>query len=127
MTLSEDEVSQPMSGRRVNQAVGLLVMGAGIALLILVFVWAFQLYSSIGPAMFSVQPVTMSSPQVSGTTAAKPLPGGSLQAKPEPKAAVQPNILSLVAQLATLLVMGWLAGLLASKGVALATRSAMHT
>lgn len=105
--------------RTTNQVAGLLIMAAGIALLALVFFWAYHLYESINGETFGVQPTVKAAP-VSGTPHA-PVPPGAVTAKPG--AATSPTTAALVlfARLFALLVMGWVAGLLASKGVALAT------
>ena len=105
--------------RTANQVIGLLIMAAGIALLVFVFLWAYHLYQSINGETFGVQP-TVRPAQVVGTppTAA---PTSALTAKPGTSTSPATAALVLFARLFTLLLMGWLAGLLASKGVALAT------
>jgi len=105
--------------RTTNQVVGLLIMAAGIALLVLVFLWAYQLYQSINGATFGVQP--MVTPAHVAGTPPLPAPAGALTAKPSAGMAPTTAALVLFARLFALLVMGWVAGLLASKGVALAT------
>lgn len=104
--------------RTTNQVVGLLIMLVGIALVIFVFLAAYHMYQSINAGTFGLEPAVQA-PQVPGTPA-RPLPPGGLSAG---AGAVSPAVAALVvfARLFALLVMGWLAGLLASKGVALAT------
>ncbi len=111
-------VNQP--SHVLNQAVGLLVFLAGVALLALVFWWAYRLYDGLDASLLGVQagPVR---PAVSGLVPAAPLPSGTLTARPEARVALSPLALVLVAKLLVLLVMGWIGGLIASKGIGLAT------
>ncbi|MGE5532475.1 MAG: hypothetical protein ACM3VW_10210 [Bacteroidota bacterium] len=104
--------------RTTNQVVGLLIMLVGIALLVFVFLAAYHMYQSISAGTFGLEPAVQA-PRVPGTPPHS-LPSGGVSAGP---AAVTPAVAALVvfARLFALLVMGWLAGLLASKGVALAT------
>jgi hypothetical protein len=102
-----------------NQALGLLIMAAGIVMLAFVFLWAYHLYQSINGEMFSVQPA-VHPVQVAGGSPTAPSPG-AMTAKLGERSSPLPTALALAARLCVLLVMGWLAGLLASKGVALAT------
>lgn len=105
--------------RTTNQVIGLVILLVGIALLVLVFVAAYHLYGSINANTFGVQ-TSVQQPHVPGTPAGKPLAGGVTA---QPGVGTPPTTAALVlfAKLFALLVMGWLAGLLASKGVALAT------
>ena len=98
----------------------MVILLVGIALLVFVFIAAYHLYNSINAGTFGVQ-VATGQPHVAGTPAGKPLPGGAMTARPGVGASPTTAALVLFARLCALLVMGWLAGLLASKGVALAT------
>ena len=117
--MSEDVDRHYCVHRTTNQVVGLLIMAAGIALLVLVFLWAYHLYQSINGETFGVQPTVRALP-VTGTPTAPP-PAGAMTAKPGVGASPTTAALVLFARLFALLVMGWVAGLLANKGVALAT------
>lgn len=117
--MSEGTDRQYVVHRTTNQVIGLVILLVGIAMLVFVFLGAYHLYNSINAGTFGVQQA-MGSSQVPGTPPAKPLPGG-LTAKPGVGMPPTTAALVLFARLFALLVMGWLAGLLASKGVALAT------
>lgn len=105
--------------RTTNQVIGLLIMAAGIVCLMFVFLWAYHLYQSIDGETFGAQP-TVHAARVAGTPPT-PTPVGALTAKPGAGTSPATAALVLFARLFTLLLLGWLAGLLASKGVALAT------
>lgn len=106
--------------RTTNQAVGLVILLVGIVLLALVFMAAYHLYGSINAGTFGVR-AAVQQPHVPGTPSGKPLPGGGVTAQPGVGMPPTTAALVLFARLFALLVMGWLAGLLANKGVALAT------
>jgi hypothetical protein len=104
--------------RTTNQVVGLVILLVGIALLVFVFLAAYHMYQSINAGTFGLEPTLHTAP-VTGTPS-HPLPAGALSANPSGTTPVAAALI-LFAKLFALLVMGWLAGLLASKGVALAT------
>jgi len=98
---------------------GLLIFSAGIVLLICVFVWSYQLYQGIDAQLLQVSAVK-ATPQVAGAPPnTKTLPPGALQSNPKgPK--LTSIALALAVKFLALLVMGWIAGLISSKGVSLA-------
>ena len=120
IALSEELDRHHVVHRRTNQVLGLLILAGGIALLLLVFMWAYHLYLGIGGEMVGVKPAVQA-PVVPGTAAVPAPPPGTLTAAPGSGTQPVTAALILFARLCALLVMGWLAGLLASKGVALAT------
>lgn len=121
--MSEERDRGLVAHRTTNQVLGLVILLAGIAMLILVFLWAYQLYQSIGGETFAARPATAAA-QVAGTPSSSAPPAGAVSARPGTGQSPITAALVLFARLLALLVMGWLAGLLASKGVALATGSA---
>lgn len=117
--MGEDVVVDTRGHRITNQVTGLLIFLVGVVLLVLVFSWAHGLYQSIDAPMFGVQPAT-EQPQVAGTPKAAPLPPGSVKAEPGTARALTPTALALVVKLLSLIVMGWVAALVAGKGITLA-------
>jgi len=103
----------------INQALGLLIFLGGVVLLALVFLWAYRLYEGIDASLLRVQPAQVQ-PAVAGLGPASPLPPGGLAAQPQAGGSLASVGLVLVAKLLILLVMGWVGGLIASKGIGLA-------
>lgn len=103
----------------INQALGLLIFLGGVVLLVLVFLWAYRLYEGLDAGLMRVQPAQVQ-PAVAGLGPSQPLPPGGLSAKPEPQGSLASMGVALVAKLLILLVMGWVGGLIASKGIGLA-------
>lgn len=104
--------------RTTNQVIGLLVFLAGIALLIMVFLAAYRLYEGIGGEMMGVKAAT-APPQVPGTPPAEPGPG-VVVAQPGQGPSLATVLTLFAARLIALLVLGWLAAMLASRGAQLA-------
>lgn len=103
----------------INQALGLLIFIGGVVLLALVFLWAYRLYEGLDADLLQVQPARVQ-PAVPGLGPAHPLPSGSLTAQPQPQRPLSSVALVLVARLLILLAMGWIGGLITSKGIGLA-------
>jgi hypothetical protein len=104
--------------RTTNQVIGLLVFLAGIALLIMVFLAAYRLYEGIGGEMMGVKAAT-AAPQVPGTPPAEQKPG-LVVAQPGQGPGLATVLTLFAARLIALLVLGWLAAMLASRGAQLA-------
>ena len=102
-----------------NQAVGLLVFAGGIVLLGLVFYWAWGLYEGLDQGLVEVRPA-QNLPPVEGVGPAKPAPPGTVAAEPQNGTPWWHGTVILVAKLLVLLGMGWIGGLIASKGIRLA-------
>lgn len=102
-----------------NQVTGLLIFLVGVGLLVMVFVWAHELYKGVDAPMFGVHPVS-EQPQVAGTPKAAPLPPGAVKAEPGTVRALTPAAMALLAKLLALIVMAWVGALVAGKGIALA-------
>lgn len=117
--MAQDEAVEVRGHRLTNQIAGLLVFALGIILLVMVFMWARDMYRSIDARAFAAQPVT-SQPQVKGTPPSQPLPPGALKAKPQPTAALTPVAMGLLVQVLALIIMGWVGALIAGKGITLA-------
>jgi len=111
-------VNQP--SHAINQVVGLVVFAGGLALLILVFAWAYHLYVTVDAQMFQVQPLR-AQPAVKGLDGGKALPPGTLTAQPQLAAALAQTALAVVIKMLALALMGWVGALVASKGIRLAT------
>ena len=118
--LGEDVVAvEPWGHRVANQVTGLLIFFLGVGLLVFVFMWAHELYRGLDAPMFGVHPVT-EQPQVAGTPKASPLPPGAVKAEPRTVRALTPTAMALLAKLLALIVMAWVAALVAGKGITLA-------
>lgn len=117
--MSSEPSAKPAARHLTNQVLGLVVFVAGIALLALVFLWAWHLYEGINSAAFAVRPTT----QAVTVPGGQPLPanpGGAVSAVPDPKFSLLGVLCAYGIRLLTLLVLGWLAALLAAKGASLA-------
>jgi hypothetical protein len=116
-------MGQEIAGNRpsqtINQALGLLIFLGGVVLLALVFLWAYRLYEGIDANLLQVQPAQVQ-PVVPGLGPSNPLPPGGLTAQPQPRGPLSSLALVLLAKLLILLVLGWIGGLIASKGIGLA-------
>ena len=120
IALSEGVDKHLIVHRTTNQVLGLLIVAGGIVLLVLVFLLAYHLFQSINGSMFEAHPA-LQQPHVPGTPLGHALPPGTVTARPNVGLPPATAVMVLVAKLLALVVMGWLAGLLASKGAALAT------
>jgi hypothetical protein len=102
----------------VNQGVGLLVFVGGVALLALVFLWAYHLYQDLDLNAFPVRTASVRAevPRVGAT----PLPAGTNTATPQPAQPITAIAAKFVGKLLLLLAMGWIGALIASKGIGLA-------
>ena len=120
--MGEGSTGQLSTHRTANQVLGLVVFVGGVALLLFVFVWAYALYQGINGEMFGAQP-TVQQPQVAGTPPSKLPASGVVTARPGTSTPLLPAVAALLGKLLALLVLGWLAALLASKGAALALPS----
>lgn len=103
----------------VNQLIGLLVFAGGVVLLVLVFSWAYHIYLGLDANPFHVAPLP-GQPHVAGVPAAAPLPPGTITAAPQPASGILSAAAVLILKLLTLLGMGWIGALVASKGISLA-------
>jgi hypothetical protein len=116
--LATDPAKEHAVRQTVNQVLGILVFLVGVALLALVFASAYQLYVGIGGDTLGSVPQTQVA-EVSGTPhAAAPTPG-TVKTLPGADKPLTTVLALFGAKLLALLVMGWLAGLLASKGAAM--------
>lgn len=104
--------------RTTSQALGLLVFIAGIVLLVMVIIGAYQLYGSLGRDLPGVQTSAVA-PPVPGTPPVPP-PSGVAAAQPETGPSLSTMLILFAARLLTLLVIGWLAAMLAGRGAQLA-------
>ena len=105
--------------RTTNQALGLAVFAVGIVLLVLVFSWGYQLYQGINAEMFGAKPA-LQTPQVPGTPPSRLPAAGAVKANPGNSTPLLPAIAVLISKMVALLVLGWLAAMLAARGAALA-------
>jgi len=114
---SETPINQP--SHVINQALGLLVFLGGVALLAVVFLWAYRLYEGLDASLMQVQPAPVRA-VVPGLAPGPGLPPGTTTARPQPQRSLPSLAVSLVAKLLILLVMGWVGAMIASKGIGLA-------
>jgi hypothetical protein len=102
-----------MQFSRAGSALGILVFLAGIAMIITVFLWGYELFVSMDEEVLGVR-------YVGGLTAQQSAPGGDV-ASAEPGG---PGLAEIAAVLGfkfiALLVLGWLGAMVAGKGAQMA-------
>jgi hypothetical protein len=102
----------------LNQVLGILVFLAGVGLLLFVFYSAYQLYVGISSETFGAQPATQQVAVSGASPTFTPAPG-SVRTSPEKSPSLVALLATFAAKLVALLVLGWLAGMLAGKGAAM--------
>ena len=123
--MATDPAKQHAARQTVNQALGVLVFLVGVALLALVFASAYQLYLGIGSDTLGAVPQNQVAKVPGAPGALSPTPG-TVKTSPGADKPLVTVLAIFGAKLLALLVMGWLAGLLASKGAALTRLTIRH-
>jgi len=116
--LGEAPAERPAITQTVNQALGILVFLVGVAMLLFVFYSAYHLYLSISSETFGAQPAGRQVTVPGANPTFTPAPG-SIKTSPERSPSLVVLLATFVAKLIALLVLGWLAGIVAGKGAAM--------
>lgn len=117
--MSADPVREDTHRRSLNQVLGLVVFGLGVVMLALVFIWAYDLYQGIDGSTFGARPQTQPI-TVPGAPSPRTVAPGTVVATPDQGNPLVATLAALGGRLLALLVLGWLAALLAGRGAALA-------
>ena len=123
--MATDPAKEHAVRQTVNQVLGILVFLVGVALLALVFASAYQLYLGIGSDTLGAVPQNQVAKVPGAANALSPTPG-TVKTLPGADKPLVTVLAIFGAKLLALLVMGWLAGLLASKGAALTRQTIRH-
>lgn len=118
MGLGEAPAERPAITQTVNQALGILVFLAGVGMLLFVFYSAYHLYLGISSETFGADPASQQV-AVPGAESAFTPPPGTIKTSPQRSPSLVVLLTTFVAKLIALLVLGWLAGIVASKGAAM--------
>lgn len=118
MALGEAPAERPTNTQMLNQALGIVVFLAGVGMLIFVFYSAYHLYLGISSETFGAQPASQKV-AVSGADPAFTPSAGSIKTSPERSPSLVVLLATFLAKLIALLVLGWLAGIVAGKGAAM--------
>lgn len=105
--------------RSLNQVLGLVVFGVGVLMLALVFIWAYDLYQGIDSDTFGAREQTQAI-TVPGAPHPQTVAPGTVAASPDKGRPLVSTLAALGMRLVALLILGWLASLLAGRGAALA-------
>lgn len=116
--MGEAPAERSTNTQMLNQALGIVVFLAGVGMLIFVFYSAYHLYLGISSETFGAQPASQKV-AVSGADPAFTPPAGSIKTSPERSPSLVVLLATFLAKLIALLVLGWLAGIVAGKGAAM--------